>query len=230
LQSAGFVHSDNSFPFNTADFSLWSKLEHLEFTGSFLPIDVSLPRTLKHLDISKTCIFSPFSTDESVTVIDLPLLETFMCNKVNFSLEVVFALIGPSIKAGNLKTLHIGDYGPDMSFSWEQAIPTKDLLLPSLQNLSLKKCQMREDAVVKFLRLCPNLQYVDLSFTRVTGVAIKELMTREVGPLKWLSVNGCGCLSSDAVEWARSLGTIVEYNNDPLKRPVGQRLWRDRPT
>jgi hypothetical protein len=152
-----------------------------------------------------------------------------MCNDIDFSLEVILALIGPSVKAGNLKSLHMGDYAPSES-SWEHSIPKNDLLMPSLQDLSLRKCQMREDGILRFLRLCPNLQYVDVSFTRITGVAIKVLMIREIGPLKWLGANGCTSLSSDAIEWARSLGTVVEYNNDPLKRRVGQRFWRDRLT
>jgi len=234
LQSASLVHQENSFNhhpiYRSADLSLWTKLKHLEFNRACFPNLPSLPRTLKYLDISENFILPPLlSTDESVTTIDLPLLETFICNKIDFSLEVILTLIGPSVKAGNLKTLHMGDYAPSES-SWEQSTPTKDLLMPSLRDLSLSKCQMREDGIMRFLRLCPNLQNVDVSFTRVTGVAIKELMTREVGPLKWLGACWCMFLSSDAVEWARSLGTIVEYSNDPLKRPVRQRFWRDRLT
>jgi hypothetical protein len=162
---------------------------------------------------------------EGVTPIDLPLLETFMCGNTDLSLEIILAIIGPSLKAGNLKKLHIGDYFPDDSPGIIY-IPTNEM--PSLQELSLYKCQMREGDIMRFLRLCPNVQYLDLSQTRVTGVAIKEVMARESGPLKWLGVNHCTYLSSDAVEWARSLGTVVEYNNSLVKWVARQSFWRDR--
>lgn len=231
LRSAALVHKvygyESSGSYTSVDFSLWSKLEHLEFRHAILSDLPSLPRTLKYLDISENIILSPpLPTDESVAMIDLPLLENFACDCAGLNLGVILAVIGPSVKAGNLQTLHISH--PPADGYDEFSILPDDFMIPSLQELSLRKCQESEDGILKLLRRCPALRYLDATYTKITGVAVKELMTREVGPLKWLGADGCSCLSSDAVEWARSLGTVVEYNLQPPKRPAGRRFWRDR--
>lgn len=229
LQFASLVHENSGYPvgeiYPPVDFSLWSKLEFLEITRAYALNLLTLPRRLKYLDITENHLPLLSLEAEDVTQIGLPLLETFMCEYTDLGLEAILAIIGPSLKAGNLKKLHIGDYSPDDS-PGNLYIPTYEM--PSLQELSLYRCRMREDDIMRFLRLCPNVQYLDLSLTRVTGVAIKEVMARESGPLKWLGVNHCTYLSSDAVEWARSLGTVVEYNNSSVKRIARQKFWRDR--
>lgn len=163
---------------------------------------------------------------ESVLTINLPLLETFICDGTDFNLRHIFTLIGPSIKTGNLKALHIGDLTPSHSYEEDPQSPD-DLFMPSVETLSLSNWQESEEDILLFLRRCTSLRYVDLSYTRVTGVVIKELMTRDIGPLKRLSVNGCAYLSPDAVDYARSLGTVVEYNNIPQTKGAIKKSFRD---
>lgn len=206
--------------FPSADLSLWSKLEHLEYINACFSAMPSLPPTLKYLDISKNYILTTFLPT------DLPLLETFACDNGCITLGVILDVIGPSVKAGNLQTLYIGNSN---SGNYEDfSILPDDFMMPSLQELSIRGCEETEAGILKLLRRCPALRYLDAAFTRITGVAVKELMTREAGPLKWLGVNGCRELSPDAVEWARSLGTVVEYNHLPPKRPAEQKFFRNR--
>ncbi len=228
MRSAALVNDiveENVFHVSV-NFSLWSRLERLElnYTGiSDLP---SLPQTLRYLDLSGNNVLrSTRPTEENVTATDLPLLETFISSGTDFSLADIFKFIGKSVKRGHLKSLHIGspkfsDLYEDLSF-----LPA-DFSMPTLMVLSLRRYQEGEDGTLKLLRLCPRVQDLDVSFTKVTGVAIKELMTRERPP-KRIVANGCTCLSYDAVEWARSLGAEVEYNNEPVRRPFGRSHWRD---
>lgn len=232
MQSASLIHHDTVYNdvrniYLSVDLSSWNKLEYLEIPSAY-SLDLSLlPRTLKYLDITGNHVPLISMAPEGVTLVDLPLLETLLCGEIDLRLDVVLAIIDSSVKAGNLKKLRIVGYSLGYA-PVPQPIPTNACLMPSLQELSLSRCQMVEDDIARFLRLCPNLRYLDLSFTRITGVVVKEVMIREIGPLKWLGVNFCTHLSSDAVEWARSLGTVVEYNNNPVKLPAGQRFWRDR--
>jgi F-box/TPR repeat protein Pof3 len=232
LQCASLIHQDSIFGprnmYEFADFSMWSKLQHLEVTHAFFTTLAWLPPTLKHLYVTESHVSGFSAENEDLSPLGLPLLETYMCGAMDLSLEMIMAVITSSVKAGNLKALHMVNYHPNRTTLWAQPTLANDLLMPSVQELSLSKCDMHEDNIVKFLRLFPNLQTLDLSLTKITGVAVKEVMTREIGPLKWLGLNGCTKLSADAVEWARSLGTVVEYSNNPVKKPAGQRLWRDR--
>jgi len=70
--------------------------------------------------------------------------------------------------------------------------------------------QEPEITLINMLRRYPNLRRVDLSETRVTGVAVKELVDRESGPLEWLGLNHCTRVSSDAFDYARAKGVTVE--------------------
>jgi hypothetical protein len=154
-------------------------------------------------------------------------LETFICDGINVHLELILILISSSVKEGNLKTLHIVNLLP---YKGDEAFPQAavDFIMPSVEELSIRKWSHPEMEILLFLRRFPQLRFVDLSYTSITGVVVKELMTREVGPLKWLGVNGCTSLSSDAVGYARSLGTVVEYNYDPRTKPARSKFFRDR--
>jgi F-box/TPR repeat protein Pof3 len=230
LQIASLVHlegPDHSAMYRTVDLSLWSKLKHLEFTHACLATLPSLPPTLKYLDISKNFVSVTFlPMGESIAITQLRLLETFVCDSGSLNLGVILDIIGQSVKAGNLQTLHIGSPPPG-GFEGLSMLPD-GFMMPSLWELSIRQCDETEAVILRLLRCCPALRYLDATSTRITGVAVKELMTREVGPLKWLGVNGCSRLSPDAVEWARSLGAVVEYNHLPPKRPAGQKFFRDR--
>ena len=209
------------------DFTKWNKLEYLEFTSSSLVGFPHFPETLKHLDISGTRMMPRipmFSEEERIALENLQGLETFICEGGHhINLEAIYTVIEASRKAGNLKTLRIGD-GLD---SEELPRHLPDYSIPSLRTLGLSRWLASEEQLLTFLRHCPAIEYLNVSFTKITGVAIKELMTRESGPLKWLRLNDCTKLSPDAVDYARSLGAVVEYSitHDWSN---GKGSWRDR--
>lgn len=65
-----------------------------------------------------------------------------------------------------------------------------------------------DERMVQIVALYPNLQKLDASATKITGVAVKHFV--QLG-IKHLRLNECGDVGSDAVEWARAKGVEVEY-------------------
>jgi F-box/TPR repeat protein Pof3 len=232
LRSATVIHTRHGIDLphyrRSLDFTKWDKLEYLEFRNSSLVRYPPLPETLKHLDISGTRMVPRIPTllseEEKIAVESLWRLETFICEgSVHVDLEAIYKIIEPSRKAGNLKTLRIGDGLESDEFPHHFA----EYSIPSLRTLSLTKWLAPEEQLLVFLRHCPAIENLDISSTKITGVAVKELMTRESGPLKWLRLNNCTKLSPDAVDYARSLGAVVEYS---ITRDwsSGKASWRVR--
>jgi F-box/TPR repeat protein Pof3 len=185
------------------------------------------PETLKHLDVSGTWMVprvpTVLSEEEQDAVGNLTGLETFICEgSLNIDLQAVYKIIEASRKAGSLKNLRVGD-GLDLG---ELPYNFATYSIPSLRTLSLSKWLATEETLLAFIRHCPAIENLDVARTKITGVAIKELMTRESGPLKWIRLNDCTKLSPDAVDYARSLGAVVEYSM--THDWPGRGSWRDR--
>jgi F-box/TPR repeat protein Pof3 len=153
----------------------------------------------------------------------LQLLETYYHDGAfDVGLEAVYARMEASRVAGNIKILRLGE-----SLTSED-VPRNpaEYSIPSLAELSLHHWDVPEERLLQFLRACPNIKRLDVSGTRATGVLVKELMTRESGPLEMLGVIDCRHLSQDAVAYARSMGAVVHHYMTADSKP--RRAWRDR--
>ena len=122
-----------------------------------------------------------------------------------------------SIKAGKLKVLKMG-----ASFAFEDAsaapLPASDTVV----ELSLASLNKLEQVLIDMVNLYPNVRSLDISFTCITGVAIKHFVNMGI---KQLKVNECGRLGPDAVEFARGKGVEVQFNFPSRTSNAG---FRDR--
>lgn len=208
-------------------FAEWTKLESLDVSQSKGWGLLKLPQSLVHLNISQLWarLDDPDDPDPSNTSQKLPLLETLNCEKLDVKddFDVILAWIEPSIDAGNLKSLNLGDCGIDQGFEPDRLLPCDSLVELSLKGL----WDIPESKLTDCVRKYPNLRRLDLSQTRVTGVLVKEVMTREGGPLEFLGLVDATRISYDAIEWARSLGTTVQTTsgNVTAKKKFRDRVW-----
>jgi F-box/TPR repeat protein Pof3 len=206
------------------DFTKWSKIDQLELRGISVQSLPFLPKTLKHLALERSDMFElswPVGGELDFShLIELECLSLDRC--YHMSMELVRNLIKASAKAGTLRTLILLGIDSDVILS----LPA-DFLIPSIQELHLTKWAGSEEQLLTFLRSCPAIRRLDVSDTKITGVAIKELMTRDSGPLEWLCLDGCTSVSSDAIEYARSLGTVVSCMHDS-KSCKQRSMFRDR--
>ncbi|KAK4978496.1 NAPDH-dependent diflavin reductase [Elasticomyces elasticus] len=94
------------------------------------------------------------------------------------------------------------------------------LSLPRLQvveHLEFVEADVSDAGLIRLAEIAKTLRRVDISGTRVTGVGIKAFILALKDTLEWIAVNNCANLSSDAVDWAREQGVIVEYRmSEPL--------------
>jgi len=143
---------------------------------------------------------------------ELPFLETFSCESTNISSDILKILTMASIANGKLKTLLIGG-----RLCEHRPGPAADEYPASegLEELSLTTMQINDARVVPIIELYPKLRKLDVSGTRVTGVAVRQFVERGI---KFLNLDNCADIGSDAVDWARGEGVEVSF----IFRPLGQ--------
>jgi F-box/TPR repeat protein Pof3 len=164
------------------------------------------PATLEHINLSRMRHLNVQPAREDETY-ELPCLESFDCSGTAISHRLVKAMTLQSIKSGKLKKLCLGDRLTEFL----PGTPVEDEYPPStsVRELSLASLLIREGRILEIIKLYPNLERLDVSGTKITGVAVKQLV--QMG-IKWLNLNECGEVSPDAVEYARGKGIDVQFN------------------
>jgi F-box/TPR repeat protein Pof3 len=187
------------------DFCDLKHVESLDLSNGNLQEIPNLPATLKHLKLSKMRHMG--AHDDVDKIYELPLLETFDCSGTAISGSLLKAMTLQSIKAGNLKTLYMGDRLVDFAPGTpvEDEFPASN----SVEELSIASLIIRERRILEVIKLFPNLQRLDVSGTKVTGVAVKKFVALGI---KWLKLDECSEVSPDAVEYARGKDVEVEFN------------------
>jgi F-box/TPR repeat protein Pof3 len=119
-----------------------------------------------------------------------------------------------SIKAGNLKRLYLG---ARLNESTDGPVTDEYPTSNTVEELSLASSHVRDKRAIDIVNLYPNVRRLDMSNTKVTGVAVKHFVSMGI---KWLKLDECSEISPDAVEYARGKGVEVEYNF-PSRRFLG---------
>ncbi|KAI9734403.1 MAG: hypothetical protein M1834_002510 [Cirrosporium novae-zelandiae] len=180
-----------------------------------------LPPSLQHLKV-----FSSGLVRDLRTVDDIPWwkqlvnLETVALCGFSITIATLLELLAPS--RGKFRRLSFrdlvaldGNFVSDLGLSeiWE-----------NVEELDLSGTIVTDRSISDLASFLSNhLRTIDLSHTRITGVAIKTLLDKFEGKLERLCVNGCMALSVDAVEYAKSKGVAVEFQfPDNLKN--GKRI------
>ncbi|KAE9375308.1 hypothetical protein N431DRAFT_542865 [Stipitochalara longipes BDJ] len=189
---------------NLVDCTPWTKLEHLDLTNTQLRRLPKLPTSLKSLNLSNNIQLHVGVGDEAPA--ELPLLETFNCEGTFITPDALKVLTMPAIANGKLKSLLIGARLADA-----RPGPATDEYPASedLEELSLNTMQINDARVLQILELYPKLRKLDVSGTRVTGVAVRKFVNWGITSL---NLDECIDVSSDAVDWARNKGVEVEFN------------------
>ncbi|CAD6500958.1 BgTH12-06659 [Blumeria graminis f. sp. triticale] len=203
--SSVVINKCNLFENLRLDLTLWPKLERLELTETRLTCLPKLPPTLKHLILDDNLQIC-FRSNNNNGIYSLPLLETFSCESNNIEIVSALQIIDSSIRANNLKILRIGrsQYPPP------QLASVSDVFLASstLEELSITQAPINDDDVVKIVKIYPGLKKVNISYTEITGITVKELVNSGV---KSINIDGCLKVSPDAVHMARSQGVFVAH-------------------
>lgn len=82
--------------------------------------------------------------------------------------------------------------------------------LSDLTELSVTGGPLDDIGAAMIAQLFPKIIRLDLSYTRITGVAVRALVD-SLRRLRWLKLEFCDGVSPDAIEWAREKGILVTY-------------------
>lgn len=149
----------------------------------------------------------------SVTIpLYLPLL--ILCSNG----RMIKQITNSSVKAGNLRSLKLGT----LTMEIVTGLATDEYpVSTTVEELSLGNSLSAESRIIDIVNLYPQLLRLDVSYTNITGVAVKHFVGMGVA---WLRLDECPHVSPDAVEYARGKGVEVEFNF-PSRRNLG---FRDR--
>lgn len=173
-------------------------LKDLELKDCDLKILPLLPSTLKILALDKNLRLSNQKDDTLL----LPLLETFSCETTGLTEGLIVSTIKST---SNLKRLLIGSRLVGDYAVAHHDFPSCD----SIEELHVSYLQYDEQNLINLVKKCPNLKTLDISYTKITGVAVKQFVDQGI---KRLNLRGCDKVSPDAVEFARGKGLDVTFN------------------
>ncbi|CAD6442566.1 fd57b06a-c007-4f58-984c-0eddc6bd36af [Sclerotinia trifoliorum] len=174
------------------------RLQHLELKDCGLTRLPLLPSTLKRLSLDENL---RLSNQEDDTLL-LPLLESFSCESTGLTEGLVVSIVKNTPK---LKTLFIGN-----RLLGDYAVAHHDFpSCDSIEELHAGSLQCDEQNLINIVKKCPNLKALDIGYTKITGVAVKQFVDQGI---KRLDLRGCNKVSPDAVEFARGKGVDVTFN------------------
>lgn len=198
LQKWGPQLSNNRGP----DFSGLSRLEYLNISGliiGFIPI---MPPSLRHLVMTKCYKLEGNTLSQPPHLPQLTRLSMAECALVS---EACLKLL---LEANKGELLQL-----DMSSSGYNVVDLIKLgYLKKVEELSLKSSPVNDDVAILLAEHLTQLRTLDLSYTQITGVGVKALVTGLQGTLRSLGLKGCVDTSLDAIELARSMGVQVAFS------------------
>lgn len=172
-----------------------------------------LPPSVTHLVLNHNpCSFRGVigPAEEWLEAPPLVSLQHFHCESTYLTIEAIAEIIMPAVEHKLFKDLRIGHrhvYDTEL-----------DILPPSasLASLSLANLGLGEELLIRTVAKYPNLESLDVSLSKITGVAVKKFVLQGI---KQLNADECQDLSVDAVIYARSMGVTVKYSF-PSRRPL----------
>lgn len=153
--------------------------------------------------------------EEILRTVDLPNLETLDVNQSNALTPSLLErlLRGSKLGLTKLAISHVpGSYGTVLTDC------LNDGLLENLVELDVAGKEVGDEEMELLAERAPKLKRLDVSCTKVSGVGVKALVTKEGTSLKWLCLKHCASVSLDAVTMAKVAGIFVEYGfPDPCR-------------
>ncbi|KAL8695981.1 MAG: hypothetical protein Q9201_007881 [Fulgogasparrea decipioides] len=92
-------------------------------------------------------------------------------------------------------------------------------LLDQVVDLDLSATQVTDKVVESLILRSPQLERINLCATKITGVAVKALITKPDNKLNYLDIRDCDRISADAIAFARATkGLTVQCSSSNIKR------------
>lgn len=197
----------------------WENLENLIIPANITRWPPNLPTGLKSLNMSGSLVDFPVAGDDQPELPVLPFLEEFAAESMGLVPGVTNVpsptpddlkkLLAPSIEAGNLRVLCMGnpncvnyDLTKDLDFSNIDSPEGAK----SVTDLSVYGMGLKEQKLIEYVDLFPNVKRLNISQTKAGGAAIKHFVDRGI---RHLQITDCN-VAQDAKNYAVAHG--CEWN------------------
>ena len=188
-------------------------LQRLDLARTFVPSFPWLPESIQVLNMS-ACGFHPVEMERWISFNDaikrnwLPNLTDLLVPHMH-KLEIDGLRCMLAANKGELRTLNLRDCPrlshPDIISLIDQGY------LQSIVSLGVAGCDFNDQTAQLLAKMAPNLINLDADVTNVTGVGVKAILLKAGCPPENLRLNNCLLVGQDAVDFARSRGTNVEF-------------------
>ena len=185
-------------------FKQLENLRYLDIAGSYSDHLPPFPTSIEDLSISNNAILAsqkPFQTLPNLTRLswaDSAVLED--------AAQVLQSWLNEN--DGILQELYLDSNNLTAS---ELLALFESGRLRNVRRLSLRQCQFNDTLAKKLTQHLRHVQVLDITGTSVTGIAVKEIVTRRGSGLQKLVIDSCHHVGIDAVEWARDQGVNVSF-------------------
>lgn len=220
IESASLVDWGRGTSSETTDFCEWKNLTHLDIRDTHFEGIPKFPETLKHLNVDRIPDLAPAGfRNLPKDYFYLPQLEYLSMVKSSFAASLN-DIAEAGLASGTLRTLILGCSSnfredDDPYRAWPASMPAPSA---NLEALSLSELyELSESTILAFLRQYPNLKWLDLRYTAITGSTLRELFERENKP-QFIDVSHCESCHHDAVEAARAAGIVIRQMQAPRKK------------
>ncbi|MCJ1398387.1 hypothetical protein MMC11_001585 [Xylographa trunciseda] len=191
-----------------SDYSPLTSLRTLSLTDVDIATFPCLPPSLQSLSLINAWGIGSRSdiADAYMTRNDFSALTSLTVSAARFLRPVaVAALIGSG--KNKLESVDLRDF--DASLGIAALISAGHLT--EVTELRLSNADVSDDLAALVARCCPKLQAFDASYNmKLTGVGVKALVLKE-GGIRRLNLDHCVGVGSDAVEYARGKGVVVQF-------------------
>ncbi|KAL9132243.1 MAG: hypothetical protein Q9217_000047 [Psora testacea] len=191
------------------DFSVVPHLAHLDIAKSSIR-SFRLPPSLSELNVNDVYFLGSNIGQPSADLKDQYLPRLVRLSLSGWALGIrAFLHTWLNPNRGNLRQLDLSRQksitGPFLSELIEEGF------LENIEELKLNQCDIGDEIVALLARRARRLERLDLEWTRVTGIGVKELVTNLRDTLRYLGLDSCRSTSIDAVQLARSMGLTVSF-------------------
>lgn len=214
LREFSLISHSMALVLERCDFSKLENLHLLKIKGCKIYDLVSVPPWVRHLSLPKNllCYLSPGSGKPGLSP-NAAYDDALGLESLDLSLTTLpeYSTLVNLLERNNAKLTMLDLSSSAPLFRDDIANLITSHWLDHVVDLRLPFLQVDDQLVEMLAKSCLELKRLNISDTRVTGIAVGVLATLPQGPIEELDISHCSRVSYDAVEYARSKGVKVTF-------------------
>ncbi|KAL8725163.1 MAG: hypothetical protein Q9181_006523 [Wetmoreana brouardii] len=215
IQEISLTHCDLETPLPTPGSAEMNQLRRLRLNncqGLFFPEGLPSLRTLELVQCGEMLRFL-HDQEPEIRTVGFTEIAVPLC--FNLHIEHFFGLVGS--RTEELRKVNIAHCFHFTELALKTLVDMG--LLDQVVDLDLSGTKVTDEVVESLVLRSHQLGRINLYATKITGVAVKALITKPDNKLNYLDIRDCNRISADAVAFARATkGLTVQCSSSDIKR------------